>query len=513
MQVAGRSRAAFANRTTKRSRTAKPLTAAILSSILPGTGEWYAGARRRAGLAWMFSFGLIGAVLIRLAGEPAVRLAVQPDIVVFLMAANGAMLLFRATSAIDAYQVAVDALPARRAIGFRPAVTASALVSILGLTAVPHLVIAYYGLSALDLLNNVFVAEEVVEAVAAAPLFVPGASTTPTTERSTASSLAPTIPLTIQELPAVADPSVANPPTITPFTKQHDRITMLLIGGDAGPGRGGLRTDSMIVATMEPSTGKAALFSVPRNLGAVPLPRSFSGAFEGGVFDYRLNHVYGWAMDHSWLFPGAADPGAEALTQTVAGLLDLPIDYYALIDLGGFVDVIDALGGIDIYVPDPILDRTSPARQDEPWTRIDLEAGYQHLTGAEALAYARSRSTSSDYSRMDRQRCLLGSIVQQTDPIEVAVRIPSLVPVIADVVSTDIPLGHLPDLAEAAATLDLAHIVSVRFIPPTYTSGHDEYGHPVPRVPLIRDTVRRVLDGTFDQSGSLSPTDLATACG
>ncbi len=513
VQVAGRSRAAFADRKGKRSRVAKPVTAAMLSSILPGTGEWYAGARRRAGLGWLVSFGLVGAVMIRLAGEPAVRLVVQPDAVVFLMAANGAMLLFRAGSAIDAYQVAVDALPARRAAQFRPAVTAVALVSLLGVTAAPHLVIAYYGLSALDFLTGVFVDEKADEVVAAAPPSAPASSTTSTTERAGSSSPAPIMGLPILELPEVSDPSIANPPKITPFTKRHDRITVLLIGGDAGPGRGGLRTDTMIVATMEPSTGKAALFSVPRNLGAVPLPRSFSKAFEGGVFDYRLNHIYGWAIDHPWYFPEAADPGAEALMQTIGGLLDLPIDYYALIDLGGFVDLIDALGGIDLYVPDPILDRTSPAHQDDPWTRIDLKVGYQHLSGAEALAYARSRSTSSDYSRMDRQRCLLGSLARQSDPIEIAMRIPSLVPVLDDVISTNIPLGHLPDLAETAAALNLADIISVRFIPPNYTSGYDNYGHPVPRVALIRDTVRRVLDGTFDQNGSFSPADLAAACG
>ena len=169
MQFADRSRAAFADRTGKRARVAKPVTAAMLSSILPGTGEWYAGARRRAGLGWLVSFGLVGAVMIRLAGEPAVRLVVQPDVVVFLMAANGAMLLFRAGSAIDAYQVAVDALPARRAAQFRPAVTAVALVSLLSVTAAPHLVIAYYGLSALDFLTGVFVDEKADEVVAAAP--------------------------------------------------------------------------------------------------------------------------------------------------------------------------------------------------------------------------------------------------------------------------------------------------------------------------------------------------------
>ncbi len=511
MQVTGWSREAgvFLPRSA---RIAKPLVAALLSSIIPGTGEWYSGSRRRAWAAWLLTIGILGAAYVRLVGEPLVRLAFQPDVLIFLMGANAALLLLRAGSAVDAYQVAVDALPARQAMGFRPVVTALALLLLLTATTVPHVIVGNYGMATLDLVTSVFADESAQGVVAAAPALTADLITTSTTGPPTPSTASPLATWPVLGVPAVPDPSVANPPTIRPLTERHERITILLIGGDAGPGRGGLRTDTMIVATIEPSTGRAAMFSVPRNLGAVPLPRSFSRAFDGGVFDYRLNHVYGWATQHPRYFPEAADPGAEALMQTIGGLLDLPIDYYALVDLGGFVDLIDALGGVDLYVPDPILDRTSPAHPGDPWTRIDLDAGYQHLTGAEALAYARSRSTSSDYARMDRQRCLLGNLASQADPLEIAVRIPSLAPVLKDVISTNIPLGHMPDLAEAAAGLDLADIISVRFIPPTYTSGHDQYGHPIPRTSLIRETVSRVVEGNIDGSGSLSPAALATSC-
>ena len=114
---------------------------------------------------------------------------------------------------------------------------------------------------------------------------------------------------------------------------------------------------------------------------------------------------------------------------------------------------------------------------------------------------------------MDRQRCLLGALAEQADPLGIAIRLPALVPVLKDVISTNIPLGHLPDLVEAAAEFDLADIVSVRLIPPTYTYGTDEFGHPIPRTARIQDTVRQVLDGTYEEGGRLSPTDLETACG
>ncbi len=200
--------------------------------------------------------------------------------------------------------------------------------------------------------------------------------------------------------------------------------------------------------------------------------------------------------------------------QTIGGLLDLPIDYFAVVDLGGFVDLVDALGGVDLYVPEPILERTSPAHEGEEWTRIDLKAGFQHLTGDEALVYARSRSTSSDYARMDRQRCLLGALAEQADPFDIAIRIPSLVPVIKDVLATNIPLGHLPDLAEAAAGLDLTDIVSVRL--------HSSDLHVRPRRvwdtrfrgwPGFKTPYARSWREPSDDVGSLSPADLASACG
>lgn len=511
MQVTGRSTAAggFPGRTP---RHARPLTAALLSSLIPGTGEWHAGARRRAAAALLVTAVVVGAIVVRMAGEPIVRLAVQPDVMVFLLVANAAFLILRVGSAVAAYQVAVDALPPGKAIAARPVIAALSLTLLLAATVAPHLAFANYGLSTHDLLTSVFAEKPFPQLVAAAPIATEAATSTSTTLAPTSSLTTPLITLPVLSLTDLSDPSVDSPPVVTPFTEQHERITILLIGGDAGPGRGGLRTDTMIVATIAPSTGSAALFGVPRNLGAVPLPRTFSNAFEGGAYDFRLNHLYGWATNHPWYFPGVDNPGAEALRQTIGGLLGLPIDYFVVVDLGGFVDLIDALGGVDLFVPEPILDRTSPAHPDGEWTRIDLEAGFRHLTGDEALAYARSRSTSSDYARMDRQRCLLGALAEQAEPIHIAIRIPALVPVLKDVLSTNIPLGHLPDLAEAAAGLDLTDIVSVRFIPPTYTSGHDEYGHPIPRADRIRATVQQVLEGTFEEGRSLSPTDLASAC-
>src|SRR6185295_15439312 len=106
------------------------------------------------------------------------------------------------------------------------------------------------------------------------------------------------------------------------------RLTVLLLGGDAGPGRSGLRTDTMVVATIDTETGRTAMLSLPRNLADVPLPPAAADLEPDGRFPDILNALYGWAGAHADRFPGR-DPGATALKQVAANMTGLRIDYYA----------------------------------------------------------------------------------------------------------------------------------------------------------------------------------------
>jgi hypothetical protein len=108
-----------------------------------------------------------------------------------------------------------------------------------------------------------------------------------------------------------------------------------------------------------------------------------------------------------------------------------------------------------------------------------------------ALAYARSRKTTSDYDRMQRQRCLLSSLARQTDPAEVLRAFPKLVGVVKRSVATDIPASRLPALLEAVGG-QRARVSSIGLTPPTYTVGYSG-GYPIPNVPLIQRTVRKLL--------------------
>ena len=216
-----------------------------------------------------------------------------------------------------------------------------------------------------------------------------------------------------------------------PFAGQS-RLNILLLGGDGGADRAGVRTDTMIVASVDTKTGNTVLLSLPRNLLHAPLPpdtalskaygKEFYGAGPEG--NWMLNAMYRLLpADHPEIYAGSDNPGADALKVTIGYALGLKIDYYALVELSGFKKMVNALGGITLNINYRIpiggdVDRGIPPNRY-------LEPGpNQHLGGEDALWYARGRYgvIGGDYSRMDRQRCFIDAMVAQADPATVLTR-------------------------------------------------------------------------------------------
>ena len=202
---------------------------------------------------------------------------------------------------------------------------------------------------------------------------------------------------------------------------KHGRYNILLMGGDAGKDRSGLRPDSMTVASVDAETGRTVLISLPRNLEDVPFPESsplhkkFPKGYTCADHSCMLNAIYTYATTHKDLYPGVRNPGAQATKEAIEGATGLTINYWALIDLKGFEDLVDAVGGItmDVYRRVPIGGGTSKIYGY-------VEAGKnRHLDGREALWFARSRSDSSDYDRMVRQKCVMNAMLNQFDPVTV----------------------------------------------------------------------------------------------
>jgi polyisoprenyl-teichoic acid--peptidoglycan teichoic acid transferase len=248
---------------------------------------------------------------------------------------------------------------------------------------------------------------------------------------------------------------------------EDGRYNVLLLGGDAGVTREGLRPDSMTVASIDEDTGRTVLFSLPRNLEDVPFPdgtpmhRAFPEGFDcEGCY---LNSVYTWATDHADLFPAkVGDVGAYATKRTVEEVTGLTINYYAMVDLRGFRDLVDAVGGVTLTVPErlPIGGVDGPIRG---W----VAAGRHHLDGFHTLWFARSRRTSDDYSRMARQKCVMSAMLDQLSPRDVLTRFQDIATASKEIVTTDVPADQINtflDLANKARRLPVA---SVSFVPPT----------------------------------------------
>ena len=192
------------------------------------------------------------------------------------------------------------------------------------------------------------------------------------------------------------------------------------------------------------------------------------------------------------------DPGMAALRDAVEIIIGLDIDFYAMVDMSGFVSAVNALGGIRVYVTGSVVGEYSPAREGEEWIEVAISPGWNYLNGHEALAYVRERRSVGDYVRMKRQRCLLKAVAARADVGTVMRRFTRLSNVLKRSVTTDIPVDLLPALIEAGATLDFEDIATVGFAPPDWVVGFDHKRHPVPDIPRIRAMVEETLTTEVD---------------
>lgn len=263
------------------------------------------------------------------------------------------------------------------------------------------------------------------------------------------------------------------------------RYNILLLGGDAGPDRQGLRPDSISVVSIEAATGAISTFGIPRNLQRVPfsegspLWQDYPEGYSCGD-ECLVSYLYTYGHEHPDFYPDAAkrgsDPGIEAMRDAAEGVLGLEIQYYVLIDMQGFSDLIDALGGVEIDVKErlpigPNTDEFGNPKEPDGY----LEAGKRVLNGADALWYARSRYGTTDYDRMRRQREVQAAILKQAEPLNVITRFNSVAAAGGEVVSTDIPqemLGYFADLGVKSKSHPLT---DVEFVPPEWDVVFPDY--------------------------------------
>ena len=282
----------------------------------------------------------------------------------------------------------------------------------------------------------------------------------------------------IDEVFAVPDPSdpevgLADVEADDPWA-EVPRVNTLLIGSDAGAGRWGTRTDSLMVVSTDTSTGDTLLVGIPRNLERVPFPASnplhalYPNGYDCGD-ECLMNGIWTLADGRPDLFPGVESPGRQSTVDVVGEVTGLRIDHSVVVNLRGFRALVDAMGGVDVNVQERVCVECHLGTSGgivftgdrEQW----IEPGLQHLDGRLALWYARSRAASDDFSRMRRQRCVAGALMEQADPAGLLARYPRLARVVKDNLSIDIPP------AELTAWVDLALRIqegdSIRSLPLT----------------------------------------------
>jgi LCP family protein required for cell wall assembly len=248
------------------------------------------------------------------------------------------------------------------------------------------------------------------------------------------------------------------------------RVNVLLLGGDGGQDRSGIRTDTVIVASIDTDTGATTTFSLPRNLENLPFPASSplhavypKGFNAGAESESLLNAVYrNGPAAHPDILGPTDNPGADFLKLGVGEALGLTIDYFVLVNLDGFSQLIDALGGITVNVNYYVPIGGEPSKGYLPDDYF-VPGPNQHMDGWHALAYARGRFGLTDYSRMDRQRCMINAIVSAADPMTLLSRYQQIAATTQNIVSTDIPQSVVGDFADLALKVKDAGIQSVVF--------------------------------------------------
>ncbi|MBN1439319.1 MAG: LCP family protein [Anaerolineales bacterium] len=263
------------------------------------------------------------------------------------------------------------------------------------------------------------------------------------------------------------------------FVTGDDIMNVAVLGSDLRPsGLGGFRTDTIMILILNKTAKKAALVSFPRDL-YVYIPaygmERINMAFPGG---FTLN------------YPGG---GFGLFQDTMKYNFGLTIHHYAMMNFWGFKDLIDKLGGIDVYCAYGLHD----TRQGYP-NGYGVAAGWNHMDGETALWYVRSRYTSSDFDRVRRQQEVLLGISQTLLNKNVLSNLPGFFVTLAQYVESDLTLEAILPFAEMAASVSLSSIQRASIVPKAYATDWitpDGKMVALPNYPAIHDLLAGLLAG------------------
>lgn len=293
-------------------------------------------------------------------------------------------------------------------------------------------------------------------------------------------------------------------------------VNLLLLGGDSGEGRDadlGVRTDTMMLVSIDTHTGATLIIQVPRNLQGAQFP---AGSALAQRYPYGFDNGSSSMLNAVWndvpsmnpdLFTATDYPGADALKIAFEGVTGLKVDYFVMVNIDGLVNLIDAMGGVSVNVNFPIAKGGSDEDGNCGEAGWIPEGPNQHLGGWDAMWYARSRcnSPNADFSRMQRQSCLVNAVIAQADPTTMATRYEAIAQAAGDMVSTDIPQEHLSAMVELSSRVQKAH--NVKRI--TFVHGENGYYSDYPDFQLMHAQIAAALESMANPAPAQPPAEPA----
>jgi LCP family protein required for cell wall assembly len=246
---------------------------------------------------------------------------------------------------------------------------------------------------------------------------------------------------------AMAEQPTAIPTPVPLLQQPQDTVNIILLGSDTAQGNG--LTDALIIVSIDPRIPSVSLLSLPRDL-YVYIP---------GWKMNRINTAY--KQGERAGYPGG---GPGLLKATIEYNLGVRVHYYAHVDFGGFVRLIDTLGGVDVVVDCELHDTFPDPDAEEGQTDVDLMPGVHHLDGKQALWYARSRWNTNDYDRARRQQRVLRGMWTQIKQLGLLTKLPDLWDELTQTVKTDLSLENMAWLVGVAGRLDRDTAITSRFV-------------------------------------------------
>jgi LCP family protein required for cell wall assembly len=491
-------------------KSRSPVLAAFLSFIFPGLGQIYAGQSRR-GVIWAVPMivVILGALLLLAGGSKSLTAFLSADATLALVVFDIVFFLYHVAAMVDAYLVARKTQPTMaRGPGIQTAPVA--LAALIALAIVLHGLPGAYGFAYFQFASS-FTGDstDVIPQASFGHQSLPPQTPVPSTGLPIGTLPATTGPgATAEPTDEDAEPTDTPPPSRDPNSTfkpkscpaapdmsnwapgADGRLDILLVGSDSrsddGVSAASLRTDSMLLLSVDIADCKAALFSFPRNMTDVPadsitrypdwlyIPTESGQSYNGYLFG-----LWRQAAASPGEFPGSdgvsgadcqvqfgCERGWRALTYAIQQMAGVNVDGVVAVNLKGFVDLVENLpgGGVWLDIPAPLSDDAYYNSQQQLYP-VNFQKGCQFLDPEDTLAYARSRHQDSDYQRERRQQFVLTSIRKQLDPLALLPHIPGLLNAAQANLFMTFSSDDFPYLAQVASRVDADRLYQYDFAP------------------------------------------------